>query len=316
MRKSRNSHLKKKDPTIRLAYQCLSEQFEAMLSIEPMAREGSEAEGVHKMRVATRRLRAANWVFKSVLPADSRTRFNGEFKWLARVLGTVRDLDVYRANLRGYLGEIPVEDARCVDDYQQQVATQWQAARKNLLDCLSGERYLRLKSEFAEFLNHGLAVSASPGNGGPNNGGPAIRDTAQRLIDKQYKRVLRHGRSINRESPDEDLHALRIESKRLRYLFEFFQKTYGTSLDSFIKPLRKLQNVLGELQDAHVATEQLLKHADRVPMLDENRRQLLTLGQLIAGQRACASHRRLQFHKVWKRFDRRGARKKLRDVLK
>ena len=311
MRNSRKSHLKKKDTTIRLAYHCLSEQFEVMLVQEPIAKEGREPEGVHQMRVATRRIRAAIWVFKSVIPTESKTKLKREFKWLARVLGNVRDLDVYQEDLRRYLAEFPIQDARYVEDYQNQVATQWQEARKNLLDCLSDARYLRLKSEFATFLMGGPFANADP-----TKEQPIIRDTAGRLVDKHYKRVLRHGRSITPESPDTDLHALRIDCKRLRYLFEFFHPIYGGSLDPFIKPLKKLQNVLGKLQDARVEIEHVLQYADHVPMCDKNRRQLLALGQLIAAQRRCASGRRAQFHNVWKRFDRRGARKKLQDILK
>src|SRR5688572_29186302 len=46
-------------PAIYLAYRCLLEQFEAMLAEESRAWKGDDPEGVHQMRVATRRLRAA-----------------------------------------------------------------------------------------------------------------------------------------------------------------------------------------------------------------------------------------------------------------
>jgi len=156
LRELRKRPLRKKDPTVRLAYRCLLEQFEAMLSEEANAWEGLDVEGVHQMRVATRRIRAALRAFKSVLESDSRNdssskfvadaasvrqqipvmvctdagsvahergnlellnEFNREFKWLARVLGNVRDLDVYQDNLRRYADEIPVEEAPCLDDY-------------------------------------------------------------------------------------------------------------------------------------------------------------------------------------------------------
>jgi len=50
-------------------------------------------------------------------------------------------------------------------------------------------------------------------------------------------------------------------------------------------------------------------------MQDSNRAQLLVIGQLIASQRHKASDRRARFYKVWKRFDRRRARKQLLEVL-
>ena len=94
------------DPAIHLAYGRLLAQFEEMIIQEPRAWEGLDPEGVHKMRVATRRLRSALRAFKKVLPA-SVCSFNGEFKWLAAALGGVRDLDVAMGNLPGFLSEIP-----------------------------------------------------------------------------------------------------------------------------------------------------------------------------------------------------------------
>ena len=93
------------DPAIHLAYGRLLEQFEEMIAQEPRAWEGLDPEGVHKMRVATRRLRSALRAFKKVLPASVRS-FIGEFKWLAATLGGVRDLDVAMGNLPHFLSEI------------------------------------------------------------------------------------------------------------------------------------------------------------------------------------------------------------------
>ena len=106
------------DPAIHLAYGRLLEQFEEMIVQEPGAWEGLDPEGVHKMRVATRRLRSALRAFKKVLPASIRS-YNREFKWLAAALGGVRDLDVARGNLPHFLSEIPPEDAVHMNDYQQ-----------------------------------------------------------------------------------------------------------------------------------------------------------------------------------------------------
>ena len=263
------------------------------------------------MRVATRRIRAALSAFKSLLESDVRQEFNREFKWLARVLGDVRDLDVYLENIRGYVGEIPADDAICLDAYRQYLVEQRNTARNELLTCLSGVRYRTLVSNFSDYLQLGPSAETSS-----RNQTDSIRHAAVRLIGKRYKRVLSQGRSITQKSPDEELHALRIECKRLRYLFEFFRSIYGKSLNPFIKRLKMLQNVLGEFQDAQVATQQLLQHAQRVPMETDNRGQLLALGQLIASQRRHATNRRRRFFKTWKRFDRRQAQQQMLTLLK
>ena len=57
-----------------------------------------------------------------------------------------------------------------------------------------------------------------------------ICDAARQLVARCYSRVLRDGRAIRYGVPDESYHALRIQCKRLRYLFEFFQPIYGKAL--------------------------------------------------------------------------------------
>ena len=73
--------------------------------------------------------------------------------------------------------------------------------------------------------------------------------------------------------------------------------------------------VLGEFQDACVATQRLRQYAECVPMQAENRGQLIALGQLIYSQGQQAADRRARFHKVWKHFDRKGQRKQILRLL-
>ena len=298
------------DPAIKLTHRCLLGQFEEMLTKQQIAWDGVDPEGVHKTRVATRRIRAAFRAFKGVLPAVAIKEFNGQYKWVGAVLGAVRDLDVYQKNLRHYTAEIPEEDGTCLVDYQQHLAELWQNARNNLLACLSSQRYLELLDGFTEFLKLSPIKTAAK-----TDGTRSIGDAATRLIGKQYKKVLHNGRAIMPESTDEALHSLRMDCKRLRYLFEFFQPIYGKSLRPFVKQLKELQDVLGEFQDACVATQRLRKYAECVPMQAKNRGQLIALGQLIYSQGQQAADRRTHFYEVWKRFDRKGQRNQIVRLL-
>ena len=290
------------DPAIHLACGRLLEQFEEMIIQEPRAWEGLDPEGVHKMRVATRRLRSALRAFKKVLPASIRS-FNREFKWLAAALGGVRDLDVAMGNLPHFLSEIPPEDAAHMDDYQQFLADQWQEERRRLLACLTSRRYGRLKTGFARLVERGPSVRTME-----TLGSITIGDAAQLLIGKRYRGVLRRGREITSASSDESLHALRIQCKRLRYLLEFFRPTYGGLLKAETTRLKKLQDVLGDFQDACVAGQLLRRYAEGLPMRSSNRGQFIALGQLIGGQDRRAAMRRADFARAWERFDSTGGR--------
>jgi CHAD domain-containing protein len=70
-------------------------------------------------------------------------------------LGDVRDLDVYQDNLQHYTKELPEADGTYLSDFQQHLAKQWRQARKQLLECLSSDRYDELKASFTEFLQSG-----------------------------------------------------------------------------------------------------------------------------------------------------------------
>ena len=54
-----------------------------------------------------------------------------------------------------------------------------------------------------------------------------------------------------------DFHALRIRCKRLRYALEFSGDVYGGRTSRFVRELTVLQDELGEMQDAEVASIQL-----------------------------------------------------------
>ena len=291
------------DPAIHLAYRCFLEQFEEMLAQEPKAWEGLDPEGVHQMRVRTRHLRAAFRAFKDVMPSDSIRSFNREFKWVAAALGKVRDLDVYRDSLEHYAAGVPAEDAAHDTDFQRHLADRWRKARKRLLACLKSRRYERLKDRFARFLASGPSQRAVNAYGRIT-----IGVAARQLIGKRYKALLRDGSAISPASSTESLHALRIQCKRMRYLFEFFDPIYGHAFKPDIKRIRKLQDVLGEFQDAFVATQQLRNYVEAIPKRDRNRGQFIAIGHMVSGQDRQEAIRRYDLPQAWTKFDREGAR--------
>jgi CHAD domain-containing protein len=59
---------------------------------------------------------------------------------------------------------------------------------------------------------------------------------------------------MTEESPAEDYHKLRKRGRRLRYALEFLRDVYGGAAEELVRPLKKLQDVLGDHQDAKVTT--------------------------------------------------------------
>lgn len=310
IRKLRDQPMSPADPAIHLAYRGLLEQFEQLLAAEPAAAQGLHHEGVHQMRVATRRLRASFRAFTGILPPKPINAFNRQFRWLAAALGKVRDLDVYLANLQRYAADLPLVDAEHLAAYKEHLHRQWRQARTAWEASLASRRYARLKERFTRFLQRGPTRADIKAHEGVT-----IADAARQLIAKRHRRLRRDGRAIAPDSSESSLHALRIQVKRLRYLFDFFAPAYGNALKPYLKPLRKLQDILGDYQDANVATARLRAYADRIPTRAGHRRQLLALGQLISSQRRLAESSRTDFKRAWKRFDRKGGRKALLATL-
>ena len=96
--------------------------------------------------------------------------------------------------------------------------------------------------------------------------GPARRSLATRvpaviglpdLVLARHDKVAKAARRAKQSGVVTDFHALRIRCKRLRYALEFSSEVYGGQTARFVRELTVLQDELGEMQDAEVASLQL-----------------------------------------------------------
>jgi CHAD domain-containing protein len=195
-------------------------------------------------------------LFSEVLPARAAS-LNQELKWLAAVLGTVRDLDVQLERM----------------DEMDQIAASWEqrssgaplaevrdllerhreGEREHLIEALDSPRWDRLATALTAMVTRGPART------------PAARQPAAlvvpALVDERHHKVVRASRRARRTGEPADFHRLRIRAKRLRYSLEFTSDLYGPRTDRFTKRLARLQDRLGLLQDAEVATSRLFELA-------------------------------------------------------
>jgi triphosphatase len=123
-------------------------------------------------------------------------------------------------------------------------------ARKAMLRTLDSRRYARLVASFGSFLRKGPSRRAVGAR-------RPILEAAPDLLRKPYRKVRKLGDPLTDESSGEEYHELRKKGKRLRYALEFLSGAYGDPMSEFIKPLKDLQDVLGDLQDAEVASSLL-----------------------------------------------------------
>jgi triphosphatase len=236
-----------------VAFAVLGAQFARMRAHEPGTRLGDDPEELHDMRVPTRRMRAAIKVFRGALP-ERASWLEEELRWLARALGDVRDLDVQIERFQAWRSEADEERSAFLGRILAITRKRRAEARKNMLEVLDSERYERLESSFAEMLRRG------PGSGleleqanGREMADEPVTAAAPALISRRYRKWRKAAKRLDENSPPEDFHDVRKKGKRLRYTLEFVSDVYGKPAQKLIKPLKALQDDLGDHQDAIVA---------------------------------------------------------------
>lgn len=239
----------KDDPLSEAGRKALRFQFARMLALEADARLGEDIEGVHRMRVATRRLRAAFEVFGPAFERSALQPYLRRLRQLGRDLGKVRDLDVLIEHARQYCETLPPERCGGLDPLLHAWEAQRAQARSELLDYLNGKDYADFKRKFNIFLN-------TPGAGArpvpPQPTPQRVRDLAPLLIYRRLAAVRAYAPLIE-HAPVATLHMLRIEFKKLRYTVEYFQEVLGRRSVDVIATVKQLQDHLGAMNDAEVA---------------------------------------------------------------
>lgn len=238
-----------------VAFAVLRGQFTEMQKHEPGTRLGEDPEELHDMRVATRRMRAAMKVFEGVLPERAKW-FREELRWVAGALGEVRDLDIQIERLEAWKEEADEEGSEPLEKILAVMKKRRASARENMLEVLDSGRYERLESSFAEMLRRGPGAERELAH----SNGPAhepITAAAPALLLGCYRKWRKAAGRLGETSSPESFHDLRKKGKRLRYALEFVSGVYGKPVQKLVKPLKALQDDLGDHQDAIVAAGHL-----------------------------------------------------------
>ena len=229
--------------------------FARMLAHEAGARRGEDIEELHDMRVATRRMRAAFRIFGPYFPPKAiRPHLKG-LKQTGRALGAVRDLDVFQEKATMYLDTLPADQASALDGLLANWRQERNAARERMIAYLDSQAYSDFVECFARFLSAqdtGAAVPVLVGKPIPFQ----VRHIAPRLIYGRFGAVRAYEPWIE-SAAIELLHSLRIDFKRLRYALEFFAPVLGRESALVIREIKRMQDHLGDLNDADVATRLL-----------------------------------------------------------
>lgn len=232
----------------------LSTRLEETLEYRDAALVAEDPEGVHDMRVASRRLRSALRDFAPHMDEQRVAGVRVELKRLADALGRVRDLDVETAALEEAAREAPEEVRAGVEELARGRRAESAKAREQLAAELNEDALARLRAEFADALAHALggARGRGKGTGGAGRRGGSFEDAGREVVAARWEELRGRAASLYRPLKSRRLHKTRISAKRLRYALELFAECMGEELGDFAKEVARLQKSLGEVHDCDV----------------------------------------------------------------
>lgn len=284
---------------------------------------GTAPEGVHQMRIATRRLRSAITAFRHRMPVPLAERLGAELRWLMGALGPARDWDVFIA---GTLG--PLQRMMPRDEGLERLAVAADSARADayadVRAALSGARFDALLAELERLaampeLRPVAAALQQPETAAAGALVPAqqlvpapppgmddpVRGVADDVLARRWRRLRKAARALPGGAID-DLHRVRIAAKKMRYMAEFFAPLYaGRRAERYLKRLRAVQDSFGALNDSAVA--ETLLHALQARAAGSGDRDVAFVRAegLVGGWHAARIEReRARTRKAWRRLRR------------
>jgi triphosphatase len=248
-------------------------------------------EGVHDMRVASRRLRSVLRDFRPHMRGGRRLEeARDELKRLAGVLGEVRDEDVAIRALEKLKAEAPESVGRGLELLAEERRARREVGQAELARALEEEPFESFRRRVAHAFEKATtprrakegrgddekgkgddedAGGSGKGVGSGEGGEQGFGELGREIITRSWEELLSRGPDIYRPLKSKRLHKLRIRAKRLRYALELFAACHGEALRELAHELARLQTALGDLHDCDGWVEECGKYLSEPSDADE-----------------------------------------------
>ena len=302
------------------SYIAIAKHTRKILKYESRVLQDKDPEDLHQMRVEMRRLRSAIAGLAVALDLPQSVNQKDLAK-IGRSLGKLRDLDVLLATLTNDYRPLPEKEQKSLNKTILKLGKQRQNELKQVQKTLNSRLYFHLKQGLKNWLDKPKYQKI-----GERSIYPLLPD----LLLPQISQLLLHpgwlvgveiqdGRvqfpeTLNQEAieqlltrDDVVLHNLRKSAKKNRYNLELFSKFYGDSYHHYLNLVEQIQEVLGQIQDAHVlrkVLEKVLK-SEVVDLMPE-------IANLLLKNRY---HKWLEWQILQKQFLEDRTRRELRQVI-
>jgi triphosphatase len=236
--------------------QIVQHALDHLLDNRPATLAG-DPEGVHQMRIAIRKLRTALIMFDPWLDPMTACRIEAELSRIGRVLGEVRNWDIFCDEI--------VPDAL---DEPGHVAWREAICRAAAPHRAAAREWVNREVRGAAFqvMTRGLSAWAETARTQPekldDRLGRSLGRIAPKVLDRLADVAARRGKQLEGRS-DAELHALRKAMKKLRYGIEFFTGLYpDDEVEAYLRRCRSVQQDLGAYNDAAVSVSLAARLAD------------------------------------------------------
>ncbi|TAA45801.1 CHAD domain-containing protein [Corallincola spongiicola] len=239
-------------------------------------RSSTRVEGLHDYRVALRKLRSLVTQMKKLFPDDCAQRLNQQLGLMARKTNTLRDMDVYQQQWQHYQKNLSRKQRQLLAKLTLKEKQRQQRERARVIAWLSSKNYQRTFASIQHWF--ALAEQEAIAEVAPS---PSLISWLQKQMNKRYQVIRAAAQALHEPVADEQLHALRIQGKKLRYLVELFpQASEKTDWELLHKPLKKLQSHLGNVNDCAVQLQGIRRKQARL-MQQQYPHQAATLNALL-----------------------------------
>jgi inorganic triphosphatase YgiF len=277
------------------AQEVLRECFDQIAMNCDVVARSDDPEGPHQLRVGLRRLRSALAAFGPAIGSPAAGRLAAEARWLGQEIGRLRDLDVA-------IGDIVAPEAAARPHEPgfaalgAALAERAEATRSDVRRLLASPRLQDFLIDLARFVEARGWLIPDDIDQSRRLAVP-VTDLAQGALGKRWKAASRRARGIA-HLDIEARHDLRKELKKLRYAVEFMAPLHpAKKVRPFVRRLKDLQAVFGDLNDAAMA-EALLLGAG-APAADDPAAQRAT-GWIIGARLARAEHGWAEARSLWR----------------
>lgn len=238
----------------------LAKRFSVFLTEITNVKTTMDVESIHDLRVAARRFHAAAMVFKDSISPSVLIECERHVRRIRKSSGAVRD------------GDVQAESVVLVQ--KKRIPQRYRPGLHRLVLRLSQRREKRIRRIVAAleaFEKSGISIRMKKAL--------LVRTTVRRAvrlrplrqqaageIASHLHRFLMYEQFVKQPTASAELHAMRIEAKRLRYVMEIFAPIYGGKLKPFIRTVRSIQDALGEMHDCDVWIETVPAFLERERM--------------------------------------------------